>query len=450
MRAASLTLGLGLCALAFGCAGGQPATQAGSLTGDPAVASRESESDAGLGDAAVSDAAAAPAADGGAQAEEGAPPIVDPAVAHALVAKSGEGSGPAPLGLRFEVMELGAQLPWAFAVVNRGTEAALVDFDARLLTLEILPPVPEPEATSAAKGKPAKAKKPPKPVLCRLPADVVPNSVDPALAIKLEPGEGMVQNFDPRLYCLGKTPSPLVDGAQVSARFGWPLKMKVTWKAGKREEQPGVQKEPFVAEPSEAQGSLPGNEASESGERRIKELNGTPFTLGSNFGGATKPPAGADTPPPGLELSISGSDAANEGAVTATTTITNHGRRKQDLYFRRELVTYEVSGPDGVFQCDPQPDRRSPADRSSVQTLRPGGKFSAVTRLIEMCPAKAFARPGLYLVHARFDAADPATDLGFNAFMGRLVSPKPGLVRVRRGELAFTPARGAVRVRVGE
>ena len=46
---------------------------------------------------------------------------------------------------------------------------------------------------------------------------------------------------------------------------------------------------------------------------------------------------------------------------------------------------------------------------------------------------------GLYLVHARFDAADPATDLGFNAFMGRLVSAKPALVRVRHGELPFTP-----------
>jgi hypothetical protein len=229
--------------------------------------------------------------------------------------------------------------------------------------------------------------------------------------------------------------------------------MKVTWKGGKRDEQPAVQHEPFVAEPSEAQGSLPAATRtppeSEQSERRIKELIGTPFTLGSNFAGATTPPLAAAAPR-GLELSIAGSDAVDEGAVTATTTFTNRGPRKQDLYFRREMVTYEVSGPDGVFQCDPQPDRRSPADRSAVQTLRPGGKFSAVSRLIEMCPAHAFARPGLYLVHARFDAADPATDLGFNAFMGRLVSAKPALVRVRRGELPFTPSSGALRVHVGE
>jgi hypothetical protein len=446
MRAASLTLGLGMCFAALGCAGGKPVVEPGSLTGDRAADSARGEPNADPGDAGGPDAAQPEGS--GAQAEESVPPVVDPAVAHALLAKSGEGDGAMPLGLRFEVMELGSELPWAFAVVNRGTEAAVVDFDARLLTLEILPPLADDAATTNAKA--AKAKKPPKPVLCRLPADVVPNSVDPALAIKLEPGEGLVQNFDPRLYCMGKTPSPLVAGAQVSARFGWPLKMKVTWKGGKRAEQPGVQHEPFVGEPSEARGSLPGTESSESGERRVKELTGTPFTLDSNFGAPSQPPIGAAPPPPGLALTVSGSDAADEAVVTATTTITNRGRRKQDLYFRREMVTYEVSGPDGVFQCDPQPDRRSPADRSAVQTLRPGGKFSAVSRLIEMCPAHAFARPGLYLVHARFDAADPATDLGFNAFMGRLLSAKPALVRVRRGELPFTPASGAVRVRVGE
>jgi len=442
-------LGLGMCGAAFGCGGGaKPALEPGSLTGDQSAGSTVNESDAGPRDAAPA-VVAESGADAGADAEPSAPPIVDPAVAHALVAKSGEGSGAAPLGLRFEVMELGAELPWAFALVNRGTEAAVVDFDARLLTLEIQLPTPEPEAPSA-KNKFPKAKKPPKPVLCRLPADVIPGSVDAALAIKLEPGEGLVQNFDPRLYCLGKTPWPLVEGAQVSARFGWPPKLKVTWKAGKREEKPGVQSEPFVAEPSEARGSLPGNGGGEPSERRIKELSGTPFTLGSNFATVPKLPPGVAPPAPGLELSISGNDAANEGAVTATSTFVNRGPKKQDLYFRREMVTYEVSGPDGVFHCDPQPDRRSPADRSAVQTLRPGGKFSAVTRLIEMCPAHAFARPGLYLVHARFDAADPATDLGFNAFMGRLISAKPALVRVRRGELPFSPASGAVRVRVGE
>jgi hypothetical protein len=439
MRAASLTLGLGSWFVALagliaaGCAGGNPAVVGATLDDDAGVT--PPAADAGVRDAAA-EAAPPPAA------EETAPPLVDPAVAHALLAKTGEASGTAPLGLRFELVELGSELPWALAIVNRGTEAATVDFDARLLTLEIAPPE---AAAGAAKAK----QKPKKPVVCRLPGDVVPGSVDPALAIELEPGEGLVQNFDPRLYCLGKTPAPLVEGAQVSPRFGWPPKMKVSWRGGKREETPAVQNEPFVAEPSEARGSLPAN-GGDATERRVKELSGTPLRLGSDFATAQHPgPDQAAPDPSGLTLTVTGGDAANEGAAVATASFANHGKQKQDLYFRRELITYEVSGPDGVFQCAPEPDLRSP-DRTAFQTLRPGGKISAVSRLIEMCPAHAFARPGLYLVHARFDAVDAGTEYGLHAFMGRLVSQKPALVRIRQGELPFTPSNGSERIRVGQ
>ena len=447
MRAASLSLGLGwsrlASAVAFAVLGA--AASVGCAGGNQAVVGATVDDDAGVtppADAGPRDAAADAAPDAGPAAEEQAPPMVDPAVAHALLAKTGEATGVAPLGLRFEIVELGSELPWAFAVVNRGTEAALVDFDARLLTLEVVPP---PDPKSKAKAKP----KPQKPILCRLPGDIVPGSVDPALAIKLEPGEGLVQNFDPRLYCLGKKPAPLVEGAVISPRFGWAPKMKVSWHGGKREEAPGVQNEPFVAEPGEARGSLPAN-GGDTSERRVKELSGTPLTLGSDFANAPHAMPDEPTPDPsGLVLTVTGGDATNEGATVATATFTNRGKQKQDLYFRRELMTYEVSGPDGLFQCDPEPDLRSP-DRTAFQTLRPGGKISAVSRLIEMCPAHTFARPGLYLVHARFDAVDAGTEYGLHAFMGRLVSQKPALVRVRQGELPFTPSNTTERVRVGE
>ncbi|HET7541770.1 MAG TPA: hypothetical protein VFK05_17970, partial [Polyangiaceae bacterium] len=114
MRAASLLLGLGVCVFALGCASQKPAAEPGSLTDDTALGSR-GKSDPGPADAAADESepeSAEPAA-----ATTNAPPVVDPAVAHALVAKSGEGQGGAALGLRFEVMELGAVLPWAFAVV---------------------------------------------------------------------------------------------------------------------------------------------------------------------------------------------------------------------------------------------------------------------------------------------------------------------------------------------
>jgi len=469
MRAASWSLGLGFCSVAFGvfgawcalgCAGGKAAIVGSSLNDDAGTPeASESARDAAAPDAG-SDAGSVPPS----QAES-LPPAVDPAVTHALLAKSGEASGPAPLGLRFEIVELGAELPWGFTIVNRGSEAAVVDFDARLLSLEIvqgpaqLDPIDAGTALdlvgprSAKPGREAKPKpkKPPKPVICRLPGDIAPSSVDRALAIKLEPGEGLAESFDPRLYCVGKTPWPLREGAVVTPHIGWPTAMKVSWQAGKREEKPGVQKEPFLAESSEAQGSLPaGAEAKDASERRVKELTGTPLTLGSDFSEQYDAPKRTAGEPPGLELTISGGDATNEGAAVATTTFMNRGKKKQDLYFRRELISYEVSGPDGVFQCDPQPDNRAPTDRSAIQTLRPGGKLSAVSRLIEMCPAHAFARPGLYLVHARFDSADSGSGLGAQAFMGRLVSAKPALVRIRQGELPFTPLTGAVRIRVGE
>jgi hypothetical protein len=448
MRAASLSLGLGLGFLALGCAGGKAAIIGSSLNDDAGTSeSAPPPADAAPADAG-SDASLAPT-----DQAESLPPAVDPAVTHALLAKSGEANGAAPLGLRFEIVELGSELPWGFTIVNRGTEAAVVDFDARLLSLEIAAPPDKVDTTAQGKAKPKpKSKKPRKPVICRLPADVAPSSVDAALAIKLEPGEGLAESFDPRLYCVGKAPWPLVEGAVVTPHIGWPTRMLVSWHAGKREEKPGAQKEPFLAEPSEAQGSLPaGAEANGASERRVKELVGTPLTLGSDFSeNQEAPKATAAEPAPGLVLTIAGGDATNEGTAVATATFTNRGKKKQDLYFRRELISYEVSGPDGVFTCDPEPDQRSPADRSAIQTLRPGGKLSAVSRLIEMCPAHAFARPGLYLVHARFDSADSGSDLGFNAFMGRLVSPKPALVRIRQGELPFTPLSGAVRIHVGQ
>jgi hypothetical protein len=417
----------------FGCAGGNKNVVVGASIDDDASApsanidggTRDSGND-GMGEAGAS----------GAEVER--PPVVDPAVSRALLEKTGEASGSAPLGLRFEIVELGSELPWGFAVVNRGTEAAQIDFDARLLTLEITPP-------ADPKAKPNQ--KPKKAIVCRLPADVVPSSVDPALAQKLEPGEGLVATFDPRLYCLGKTPAPLIEGARVEPKLGWAPKRKLSWQGGKRQEKPGDQHEPFVAEPVEAKGSLPAKE--EASDRRVKELAGSAITLGSDFA-KNEHAAPAEIPDPsGLVFSITGGDARDEGAAVATATIANHGKQKQDLYFRRELVTYEVSGPDGVFECDPEPDLRSP-DRSAFQTLRPGAKFSAVSRLIEMCPAHSFARPGLYLVHARFDANDAGTQFALHAFTGRLVSENPALVRVREGELPFTPSNGTERIHVGE
>jgi hypothetical protein len=200
------------------------------------------------------------------------------------------------LGLRFEVAEMGPNAPWAMAVVNRGTEAVEVAFDPRLLVLEVEPP-PDPKAK---KWTPK-----PKPRLCRLPDDLRPTRVDPKFVLRLEPGRGMVEAFDSRLYCLPeKGVSPLVAGAKVSARFGWPPKTKVVWRKGKREEELLPQTDPFVAHlapPSHDHGEDAGSEAVDAGQElnvvrevgdagadaadddSVKELRGTPFELGGEY-----------------------------------------------------------------------------------------------------------------------------------------------------------------------
>jgi hypothetical protein len=57
-----------------------------------------------------------------------------------------------------------------------------------------------------------------------------------------------------------------------------------------------------------------------------------------------------------------------------------------------------------------------------------------MVRLIEVCPRRSFARPGLYEVHARLAAKWSGQDLGLDAFVGQLDATRPAFVRVRSGD----------------
>jgi hypothetical protein len=93
-------------------------------------------------------------------------------------------------------------------------------------------------------------------------------------------------------------------------------------------------------------------------------------------------------------------------------------------------------GPDGLTICDPQPDLRAP-DPQAFATLAPGAAITVTCRLVELCSNGTFARPGLYLVHARFDAANGGDEYGIQAYLGTVASPNPASVRIRTGELPF-------------
>jgi hypothetical protein len=458
--------------------GSKPKPQAESASNAP-EASLDAGSDADVGA-------------GGSGAEEAAeePPRPDPVLVKKLVDRTGQ-SAPdeaQSLGLRFEVVEMGPETLWGIAVVNRGAEPVLVAFDPRLLVLEIEPP-PNPEAKKWAPK--------PKTRVCRLPDDLRPSRVDRSFALRLEPGQGMVESFDPRLYCLPeKGVSPFVEGARVSSRFGWAPKTKSVWKKGKREDVVLPQTEPFVAlvAPPEkrehrhdhehgldherdhkhehkhkhdhgarasnpSSGSRAATDARDAGAavemaeagsapdapRAVKELRGTPFVLGSEY--ARRKPEEARSEPLALELK-SGSDARDETLATITTTLHNRSNRARQVYFRREFLSFEVSGPDGVVICDPQPDTRAP-DRQAFTLLNAGGSLTSTSRLVELCPDDTFARPGLYVVNAELVTFANGAEFGFDAFVGRLVAERSVVVRIRTGSLPFPGTRTLEPVTVG-
>src|SRR6185436_6132226 len=121
---------------------------------------------------------------------------------------------------------------------------------------EITPPVEEraepsaPDAAAPADAGADAAEVPGKRkrATCRLPEALFPARADRRVQMVVEPGEGLVQTFDPRLYCFaagGQT--RLVPGALIHPHLGWPAKSKTVWHRGKRETLPGDQVPPFVA-----------------------------------------------------------------------------------------------------------------------------------------------------------------------------------------------------------
>jgi hypothetical protein len=317
-----------------------------------------------------------------------------------------------------------------------------------LLRFELEPP-PDP---NAKKWTPK-----PKVKTCELPAELRPGVVDRHFVVVLEPGQGVVEAFDPRLYCLPENGvSPLVPGARLTPHFGFAPKTKTLWKAGKRETIPlPQQQEPFVAsvvekateaEPAHHAGGTGGGggDDTEREPLRVKEFVGSVLELGADY---AKKVEAEESP---LVLSMTrGSDARDDRQAIVTVSLSSREKKPLRVYFRRELVSFQVIGPDGEATCSPEPDERAP-DRGAFSLLNPGGALTATSRLVELCPEGTFARPGLYLVQGRFDAVATGKEHGFDAFVGTVASSKPAIVRLRTGSLPFPGKRRSKLVHVGE
>jgi hypothetical protein len=467
MKAWPLWLSSSLSVLALARCGGTPPPRAPEA--EPSAAPAAGSAQGAAGAASEEPAAETP------EPKRPAPELVKKALD-----RSGEGAVNAEAhGLRFEVVEHGPRSGWAMALVNRGSATLRVVHDPSLLTIEVVPP-PDPKA---------KFPKKPKPRVCALPPELRSERASSELTVVLAPGQGVVEAFDPRLYCLPEGGvSPFVAGAEVRARFGFRPKTKVVWKGGRHEEPLPEQPPPFVAfvvppPPPELDGGVveegengvemhddaeprdggtrpehpkPGHErghhrhgpsdapAAPAPTSGVKELVATPLVLGGDY--APPPPP---VPPPtlGLEL-VLGSDARNFSSATATVKLTNHDKTLRRIYFRRELVSFQVTGPDGTVTCDPQPDERAP-DRLAFTALNAGGSITVTSRLAELCPGDSFQRPGLYVIEAQLDAFASGAEHGFEAFVGKLVSSRTVVVRIRTGALPFPGPRVLETVRVG-
>lgn len=342
----------------------------------------------------------------------------------------------APSALEFVVVQQGPTQPWVLGIVNRGDHNARLIADPRLLSFEVNVP-----------GKK-------KPVTCELPAPLRPSQAHARYSVWLEPGQGVVKAFDPRLYCFGSSGQQiLVPGAIVTPKFGWAEKTKTVWKGGKKQLIPVQQSEPFIAhlarpsepepEPSSppASAPAPGDQATDSdggtATQGIKGLRAPPIALGSEYrawsAAALPRPQKTDAP---IAIDMKqGSDAASDLYATVEITLKNKSRQTQYVYFRRELLNLEVMGPGGAASCDPQPDTRAP-DRHAFLRLSPGERMSIPSRLVELCPKETFQRPGFYLVHARFEATETGEQFGLEAYVGRVATEHPANVRIRSGELS--------------
>ncbi len=382
------------------------------------------------------------------------PPPAQPAAGEPLQYRE----HPAPSTVKLTVTQHGPELPWRYQLTNHGEHPVVVVADPRLLWFEVEVP-----------GKRTKRR------TCRLPEGLFPKAPDRDFAILLRPGDTFEQRFDPRLYCFaagGQT--ELVAGSVVHPRFGWPRVYTTSWQRGKAVKTEKLSA-PFVVSPPEPpraeRASAPSRRAGAAAEgatkikrptpslsTHLRALEGQGFGLKSAYASWSKDalPGGAlsgasadsqadeDDPfsPPTPELTaVVGSDAEAERTATITIQLKNPSReRALSVFFRRELLSFEVMGPDGLRSCEPEPRSRAP-EAQAFTTLGPGKSIQVVSRLVELCPRRTFDRPGLYLVRARLDARTRGDDAGVDAFTGRVVAATPASVRIKSGEKRFVLPR---------
>jgi hypothetical protein len=358
------------------------------------------------------------------------------------------------LGLQLAVEERGPEAPWRMTIRNTGAEPVLLTSDTKLLYFEVEVPGQK-KATQ-----------------CMLPESMRQDSSRGPrgfLELPLEPGEVLLRHFDPRFFCFEEgEQSVLVPGAIVKPRYGWPPETKTSWQKGKRVTEVLPPAPPFAAipfsdapphsdhEPEHGSGRV--GETPEAPEatpsspqtaatpvRGIRLLEGNAFALGSQYALWTSDGVDPAHKEPIRVRVTRGSDSETERGVMVTVGLTNQTNAPLNLFFRRELISFEVLGPNGAATCRIEEDFREP-ERQAFLRMAPGKEETFTSRLVELCPRGTFMQPGFYLVGATLHARYTGERFDLHAFVGEVPSMHAKPVRIRKREEPFlTPAPPAFR-----
>jgi hypothetical protein len=385
-----------------------------------------------------------------------ATPLPDPAVRVWMVASAPQG-------------------PWTLRVDNEGDRPLRIPADVRLLRFEIDgEPYVAPTEPVAADPKPkkwakVKVKAPAKPVVCKLPSPLRPDTFPESSALLLRPGESYVESFDPRLFCFGKDASTrLVGGAVVHARFGWEAVKQPAWSTKKKPDSgPFVVEttvfppdtvplreltaptmvlsfgsvaktpaaEPVTAAPGAA-APAPPSPATAATSKPIDPKAASQKSADQADPDAALPPV-VDENAPRFELTTTPFvDASSTSRAAVTITATNVGRRPMLVAIHQRMIGLRIDGPDGVLRCGSMPATHG-IPRELYRTLNPGASSSFTLLLGEGCTRDAMRRPGLYRVTATLNANESGSELGLTAFTGKARTREPSLVRVLSGPDPF-------------
>ncbi len=306
-------------------------------------------------------------------------------------------------GLLFKVIAGDAHRRWTLVLRNVSASPIVVNTDPRLLWFEVSVP-----------GKKD-------PVTCRLPGKMFPKRVDSDFVFKMKPGERVRRRFDPRLYCFStKGQTTLVAGAIVEPHFGW------------ANEKPNTRR--FVVKPVK--------KSDEIGPLSVVAAQG--FALDSSYAEWSTSRLPDDhkqhcSPAEPVLAITRGSDVNYARGALVTLKVENPCDETLRLFFRRDLVSFTVKGPEGRVDCNSDPDERTPL-ASQYARLRPRRSATYPTRIIEMCTPGTFERPGVYRIKATFHALSSGEEHGYNAFVGDARTHGTSLLRVRVGDgHLFTP-----------